>query len=166
MCLNICLPSPVTSERICIFYFFVYFSIITSGGGEVNSWTCLNVKDTLHFSLKWFLKKKRKQPFVNQNSKLRFDQKKKKNEVLLLFDPYLWSILEWQPFMFLSVWAHMATRGEGGTLFFFFFWSNLGHINTNSFFFFFFKKHVLHRWTTCMWIILSFIKTLSQQAGH
>lgn len=116
MCLNICLPSPVTSERICIFYFFVYFSIITSGGGEVNSWTCLNVKDTLHFSLKWFLKKKRKQPFVNQNSKLRFDQKK---EVLLLFDPYLWSILEWQPFMFLSVWAHMATRGEGGTLFFF-----------------------------------------------
>lgn len=162
MCLNICLPSPVTSERICIFYFFVYFSIITSGGGEVNSWTCLNVKDTLHFSLKWFLKKKRKQPFVNQNSKLRFDQKK---EVLLLFDPYLWSILEWQPFMFLSVWAHMATRGEGGTLFFFFgqIWVTSTPTLSSSFFF---LKHVLHRWTTCMWIILSFIKTLSQQAGH
>lgn len=136
MCLNICLPSPVTSERICIFYFFVYFSIITSGGGEVNSWTCLNVKDTLHFSLKWFLKKKRKQPFVNQNSKLRFDQKK---EVLLLFDPYLWSILEWQPFMFLSVWAHMATRGEGGTLFFFFgqIWVTSTPTLSSSFFFFF-----------------------------
>lgn len=94
MCLNICLPSPVTSERICIFYFFVYFSIITSGGGEVNSWTCLNVKDTLHFSLKWFLKKNRKQPFVNQNSKLRFDQKKKKRKCFCCLtrtcDPY-WS---------------------------------------------------------------------------
>lgn len=159
MCLNICLPSPVTSERICIFYFFVYFSIITSGGGEVNSWTCLNVKDTLHFSLKWFLKKK---PFVNQNSKLRFDQKKiKKSKCFCCLtrtcDPY-WSGSLLCFCLFELTWPLEARAAH-------FFLVKSGSHQHHLFSFLFFL-HVLHRWTTCMWIILSFIKTLSQQAGH